>query len=63
MPIGTEAFCLQSSDTTLGQVTVLKAAARQDNPRLAYPLRDRDDGFGKGVVEPGGDEGDGEAAV
>ena len=63
MPIGAEALVLQTLDGALSEVTILKAAAGQDDSRLADPLRDGDDGFGKGVVAAGGEEGDGDAAV
>ncbi len=63
MPIGAEAFILQALDGTLGEITVLKAAAGQDDALLADLFRDGNDGFGQRVVEPGGDLADGKAAL
>jgi hypothetical protein len=55
VPVGAEAFFLQALDGALGQVTILEAAAGEDDTRLANLFRDGDDGFGEGVVEAGGD--------
>ena len=53
VPIGAKTFFLQTLDGTLRQVTVLKAAAGQDDSLLADPLRNSNDGLGQSIVETG----------
>ena len=55
MPVGTEALFLEAADGALGQVTVLEAAAGEDDAGLADLAGDGNDGLDEGVVEPGGD--------
>ena len=63
VPIGAETLFLQALDGALGQVTVLEAAAGQDDARLADPPGNGNDGLGQRIVEPGGDLADGNGRV
>ena len=59
VPIGAEAGVGEALDRAFGQVSILEAAAGEDDAFESNALSDGEDGFGEAVVEFGGDEADG----
>ena len=60
VPVGAKAGLGEAVDGAFGQVSILEAAAREDDAFVPEVLGDGDDGFDEAVVEFGGNEADGE---